>query len=211
MELTDDQYRQYRINYLYHFTHVDNIASIRLLGIMSHNRAHNRGHVTRDISNQEVNSIRSRRKAFGKPLHDYVPLYFTPRNPMLYARKDVQDEIVILCLRKELICREGSIFTDGNAANGPTNFFNNIGELDRLDWECIRSDRWDEFPDGRRKRCAEVLVPNFISFYDIRRMVVKKEETLNRLKQALQAVPAERQRLQQLISTEVQPRWFFDD
>lgn len=60
--------------------------------------------------------------------------------------------------------QDGVIFTDGNAANGPTNFFNDVSRLADLDWDCIRSDYWNDFPDGVRIRCAEVLVPDTVPF-----------------------------------------------
>ena len=130
---------------------------------------------------------------------------------MLYVRKDIQDQLVILCLRKELLCQEGSVFTDGNAASEPTNFFNTIEDLDKLDWNCIRAVRWNEFPDGRRKRCAEVLVPNFVSTYDIQQVAVETEETAMRVAQELESEGASGRRLLMNIQVQVQPRWFFDD
>lgn len=211
MELTPEQYQEFRINYLYHFTHLNNLASIRTRGLISHNRAHNRGYVSEDISNLEVNNIRANKVAFGRPLHDYVPLYFTPRNPMLYVRKDVQNEIAILCLKKELLCREGSIFTDGNAANGPTGFFNDVQELHSLDWVCIRSVRWNEFPDGRRKRCAEVLVPDYVSFYDVQLVVVRTSGTRDIVQHALRRGMRGKRLPPPEIGIDVSPRWFFDD
>lgn len=214
MELSDEQYQRYRINYLYHFTHMDHFASILAHGIMPRNRAQYRGYIAEDISNQGVQARRASKQVFGRPLHNYVPLYFTPRNPMLFvlnARKDIQNELVILCLRKELLCREGSIFTDGNAASEPTTFFNTIDDLDQLYWDCIRADRWNVFSDGTRKRCAEVLVLNYISTYDIQRAVVKSEETGARIAQTLEAEIAGGRRLLTNIQVDVQPRWFFDE
>ena len=138
-----------------------------------------------DIADLNVVARRSERVVFSRPLHDYVPLYFTPRNPMLYVRRDMQDDIVILCLDRNLIFGDGAVFTDGNAASNPTSFFNDLRHLGSLDWQCIRAERWNEFEDGRRKRCAEVLVPDHIPFARVERVIVRTEETLYRLRRTL--------------------------
>ena len=74
----------------------------------------------------------------GRPLPDYVPLFFTPRTPMMRVKKDIQDDMAILCLDSNLLLQKGVIFTDGNAANNGTSFFNDLRFINRLDWECIR-------------------------------------------------------------------------
>ena len=211
MELTEEQYQRYRINYLYHFTHVNHFASILSHGLMPRNRAEYRGYITSDISNSDVQELRATKQVNGRPLHDYVPLYFTPRNPMLYVRRDNQDEIVILCLEKELLCREGSVFTDGNAASDATRFCNTSEELEQLDWECLRSVRWNEFPDGRRKRCAEVLVPNYVSAHCIQLAVTRTEESGERVAQDIRTERASGRLSVPEIPVEVLTRWFFDD
>ena len=39
MQLPDAEYSRYGIDFLYHFTHVDNMPSIREHGLLSHNAA----------------------------------------------------------------------------------------------------------------------------------------------------------------------------
>ena len=165
------------IEHLYYLAPIDNAESILQHGILSHKKARQFNH--HDISLREVND---RRRSFrvpgGRPLHDYVPLYFTPRNPMLYTRRDIQDDIVVLCVDRDLIFGAGVFFTDGNAASVFTHFFDNPESLDQLDWHCIRSHYWTDFEDGRRKRCSEVLVPDRVSSESIRRIVVHNQTTL---------------------------------
>lgn len=114
---TDDFDRQcklYRITCLYHLTHIDNLPSIRNLGLLSHNRAHDQAG-PKDIADPEVIARRSGRRdtVFDRPLHDYVPLYFTPTNPMLSARRGIQSELAILCISKGVLLFDGAVFTDG--------------------------------------------------------------------------------------------------
>ena len=51
-----------------------------------------------------------------------------------------------------------------------------LNRLDWIDWEVIRSDRWDIYPDGRRKRCAEVMIIPSIPIQRIWRFVVNNIE-----------------------------------
>ena len=180
----------YRINYLYHITHVDNLLSILNSGLLSHRRAHGGSLVIEDIADQEVINIRKWKKVpvSGKRIVDYVPLFFTPRNPMMRVRKDLQDDIAILCLDSSLLLQKGVIFTDGNAASDDTTFFNDLRFIDSLDWSCIR-DRGkpihlynrQEFIEWKRKRAAEVLVPDWISFSHVQSIVIKTQQTHRKL------------------------------
>lgn len=157
--------QKYNINYLYHITHIDNLKSIIDNGLL----AHNNKYVKRKIDNEDVNEHRSRKEPlYGKSIHNYVPLYFNPKNPMLYVNKELQKNIVILeftntLMLNNMITENISIFTDGNASVKSTNFYNNLNDLEKLDWDCIYSKKWTNYNDGKRKVMAEVLVENYIS------------------------------------------------
>ena len=180
MLLTDADYSEYGIDFLYYITHVDNMPSILEHGLLSHNAAHQSGLVSEDISDSNVQELRAGKSAFGRPLHDYVPLYFNHKNPMLFVRREIQDDLVVLCVDRSLLVQDGVIFTDGNATNGPTNFFDDVSRLADLDWDCIWADYWNNFPDGGRIRCAEVLVPDAVPFDEIRRIRVRTANTRDR-------------------------------
>lgn len=160
----------YRIEYLYHLTSVDNLASIIEHGLLSHNRAYREGREPTDISLQSVNDRRGK-------WHDYAPLYFNPKNPMLY-RRQYEYNIAIIFFDRNLIFQNGVVFTDGNAAHGATKDFNDIREISKLDWQCIHADRYNTFPDGRRKRCAEVLIPDMIPPQHIEQIAVRTRRDL---------------------------------
>lgn len=178
----------YKIEHLYHLTSVDNLRSIIENGLLSHNCAHREGYVSRDISLQEVNDRRGFKSVYGRPLHGYVPLYFNPRNPMLAYRRAMQDSIAILCLDKSLLFQDETVFADGNAANNATAFYRDLQDLDKLDWQCINfpGNNWTRFEgsrqvtfvENRRKRCAEVLIPDMIPPQHIERIVVRTRRSL---------------------------------
>lgn len=149
---------QLDISYLYHMTHKNNLENILQNGLLSHTLAR-AGLNQVDIADNQVNARRERRETIhNRSIHDYVPLYFNPKNPMLFKRRDIQDDILILAIDRNLILNQNSIFTDGNAASHGTRFFNSIAQLQQLNWRCIKGEYWNDFPDGKRIRCAEVLI-----------------------------------------------------
>ena len=168
-----------RLRYLYYIVHKDNIASVLASGALlcrSRARALAAG-IPADISDPEVNQRRSGKidPIRRQQLHDYVNLYFRARNPMLYVRRQLQSDLVVLCVDGRLLWEENVLFTDGNAASGATKFFDNLADLKELDWDCLYADRWNDFDDGKRTRCAEILVPGSVPLSRVARAVVSNE------------------------------------
>ena len=54
-------------------------------------------------------------------------------------------------------------------------FFDNLADLKELDWDCLYADRWNDFDDGKRTRCAEILVPGSVPLSRVARAVVSNE------------------------------------
>lgn len=151
---------KYGIEYIYHMTHIDNLKNILKYGLLSH---HNDA-VRHNIDNPEVNNRRNfYEPIYNKNVHNYVPFYFNPRNAMLYVNKEKQDEIVILAFDRSLIYKQGSLFTDGNASVQGTKFYKDIKDLNKLNWQCLKSKYWNDFEDGKRLMMAEVLVPDNVN------------------------------------------------
>lgn len=151
-------FAQYGINYLYHMTSIDNLPSILSHGLLSHNQAHYFGLNQTDISDNCVQDIRQHQSVNDIPLHDYVPLYFNPKNPMLYRRKELQQNIAILAINPIVLIYPQTVFSDGNAACRGTNFYSDIEMLSQLNWDTIWAIYWNDKADGKRIRCAETLV-----------------------------------------------------
>jgi len=165
------------VDALYHITHIDNLSSILEHGLVSHNLAHDYDLLSKDISLPEVNQLRDRTEpVFNRNLHDYVPLYFYHKNPMLYLRQISESDLVILQISKVLIASEGTIFTDGNAASFTTQFRHSVEEFSSLPFENIFGPKnWTTIPDGKRIRCAEVLVHERIDVPHIKAIICKSE------------------------------------
>ena len=90
---------------------------------------------------------------------------------MLFVRRNIQEDIVILCIDPKIIFESNCLFTDGNAASNYTKFYNDYKELDNLNWNCIHGQYWNDFSDGRRIKCAEVLVFPIINVAYIKKII----------------------------------------
>lgn len=189
---------RYGVRALFHITHCRNAGGIARNGILSHRLAHEKAGPV-DISDPEVQDIREDKRdpIHGRPLHDYAPLYFRARNPMLYVRKAHQDELVILCASTAPLFWRAVVFTDGNAASAETEFFDDVSDLEKLDWVCLNARYWNNFEDGKRKRCAEVLVPDSLAPRWIRSAVVRTDHFKRRIENDCP------------WTVRVKPDWFF--
>jgi hypothetical protein len=154
------------INELHYITPIANVPSILKHGLLSHSRAQNVVH--HSVAMAEIQQRRSGKVVpGGRPLHDYVNLYFHARNPMLYKRKTQRQELCVLRISPEVLDLSGAIICDGNAASNYTRFWLSPDGLQFLCRDDVFAERWtDPSPitkwEKARKRCSEVLVPDQI-------------------------------------------------
>jgi len=139
--------------------------------------------------------------AFGF-LSDYVPFYFAPRSPMLYAIKcgfvegceDGQEAVIHLVSTIDLAIETGNAwcYTDGHAEMRITRFFDELEKIDEVvDWRLMKNQFWfdtDTDPNRKWRRQAEFLVHRFFPFESIieigvidRESAAKVEETVGNL------------------------------
>ncbi len=182
------------IKELYFITDISNITSIMSNGILSHNEAHRVNH--RSIAEQGVQERRQNKKIPGtnKHLHDYTNLYFDAHNPMLSARRDMNNTICVLRIKSEILSLEGIIVTDQNASRDC--WFKPVNDgLPLLDRDEVFATFWtnsDPFEAYRLKgiKCAEVLVPKCVRPAYILSAYVANTTALNNFKQVT-TLPAE--------------------
>lgn len=152
---------------LYHFTHINNLRGIREHGLLSQREMAARSLRAVDISDPDVQRWRdSPEPVFGCAIHEYVPLYFNPKNAMLYKRRELRMNLVILAIPLAKVQEHVYIFTDGNAASSSTVFSLDIAIAQTSD-AVLKAGYWSELPDGKRRRCAEVLVHGQVPEFDI--------------------------------------------
>jgi hypothetical protein len=170
---------QYNIKYLFHMTHIDNLASILSHGLYSHNNQYQKI----DISDNQVNSRRQKAEPiYHQSIHSYVPFYFNPKNNMLSRRRSIQDDIVILVLGRKLFSKENVLFTDGNASSDATQFYNKKEDLNKVNFTCVQTKGYyNSFEDGGRKRMAEVLVPHHVEATYIKGIICNNPTTKEKI------------------------------
>ncbi|MEN4476181.1 DUF4433 domain-containing protein [Mycolicibacterium cosmeticum] len=155
-----------RVQELHYITPLDNLASIVQHGLVSHTRAARVQHTS--IANESVQDRRADRQVpGGLQLHDYVNLYFDARNSMMYDRRGMRANMVVLRISHSVLDIPGVVIADGNAASSGTKFAASPAGLAGLDPERVYAHSWDH-PDPwikrerKRQRSAEVLVPHRI-------------------------------------------------
>jgi hypothetical protein len=156
-----------------------------------------------NIGNPEIISSRDTKEVAcypGTMVNDYVPFYFAFRTPMLYNIHTAygvdgheQHEIIYLCCRVSDIVASNLqwCFTDGNAAQRFSSFYNDVVNLDDLDWHSIRTtDFRDNNADGdpgrKRKKHAEFLIRNHVPIEYVQRIVVYNQERYDYVAQLLE-------------------------
>lgn len=181
--------------YFYHFTHLDNLESIILNGLLCTNKKNELGIGHYNIANHSIQQRRAQMEVICEDgqhygcVHDYVPFYFSTRTPMLLSlinqKKIDQPEIIYFGLKTELISERNLIFSDGSAnQSNPPNFFKKIENLDKLNWKLINSKKWGYDLEERHSKMAEVLINDFHFSY-IDHIVVFNEYSKNRVNEIL--------------------------
>ena len=163
---------------VYHITHVQNLSSIlERGGLLSDAKMEESGIESVGIAHQHIKERRARRSVpvcRQGTLADYVPFYFAPRSPMLYAihrgavegYDDGQRSILHLTSTAELVVQSGLpfAFTEGHAEIAFSEFFDGLESLNKIDWVVMHSRYWNdtnEDSDRKRRRQAEFLVHDF--------------------------------------------------
>jgi len=175
------------IKELYFITDIKNVPTILRDGILSHNRAGKVNH--RSIAEQGVQERRKNKKIPGTTeyLHDYANLYFDAHNPMLSARRDMNDTICVLRIKNDILSLDDVIVTDQNASLACWFKPVSVG-LPLLDKDEVFAEFWvnrsDPMEEYRLKgiKCAEVLVPVCIKHNYIFAAFVANETALDAFK-----------------------------
>jgi len=160
---------------IYRMIHIDN------LDVLLNRQALHAPHLTpqdgltyRTIHDTDVQAKRHLQPVAvgpGGTIHDYVPFYFGPRSPMLlqlhtgrvagYTQR--QDPLVYLVSSVQAVIAAHCqfIFSDGHGLATYTNWYDNLADLNKVDWSAAYATRWNdtvEDMDRQRRKQAEFLV-----------------------------------------------------
>ncbi len=166
-KLNEQQLNNFPFGGLFYITHIDNLKSILELGIVSHNIADKYNLRNVDISNKSANAKRNRfEETLGGNIHDFAPLYFNHKNPMLLALSNKRNnaELILLKVNPHILLSDKVFFSNGNAVNSSTKFFKNVEDLNKINWTLIKKGSWKYYElgevEGKRIMCSEALVQN---------------------------------------------------
>jgi hypothetical protein len=188
---------------IYHITSIRNLPNILRDGGLWCDRVvqqRNLAHVS--IAHQHIKDRRTQKQVPCGPggyVADYVPFYFAPRSPMLYVINkggvegyhDGQRPILHLVSSVETVQQAGLpyTFTDGHAEMDISRFFTDLQDLNKIDWEIMRTHYWsDTLEDGdrKRRRQAEFLVYQFFPLHLIETIGVINQSMANQVSSLLQ-------------------------
>jgi hypothetical protein len=97
------------------------------------------------------------------------------------------------------------VFTDGHPVKAFSQFFNDIKDLDKIDWDTMKSRYWhdtDDFPDRERRRMAEFLVHKFFPWHLVIEVGVFTATIENEVQRILE-------NSQHKPLVQVRPNWYF--
>ena len=151
-------------------------------------------------------------------LGDYVPFYLCGHTPMLYniitgkhglMARPQRDIVLIHCPLPRIVaagCRY--FYTDGNAKVEISKVYTDLGDIDKLDWEAIRSDDFriaEHGPDRIRRKHAEFLVREHVPLECIGALIVLDAER----KQEMEAL-LDGRGLSIKVIADTNGKWFFN-
>lgn len=173
-----------------HFTHIDHLPGIIANGLACDDDVEDA--LVREVGNRSVKDLRRRRPVRVPPfgmVSDYVPFYFAPRSPMLYAihmgnvpeYTEGIDPLVYLVVSVEQMIEAGLdvVITDRNAALVHASHVRGVDGLAAVDWDLMQARYWydtiDE-PDRRERRMAECLVHRHVPWEAVTALHVRNSE-----------------------------------
>ena len=206
-------------SFCFRITHRDNLAHVLKYGLVT--KVHKNASIDFvSIGSLEIIDVRSttmvKVKGYGN-IGDYVPFYFTPRSIMLYnivtgyyapkvPRRNKEEIIVIRCLIENLAKQSKWFFTDGQANDGETSHYNDLNNIDKIDWDCIQKSDFSKSDgkyDRQRRYQAEFLVHDSVPVDLFESICVYNEEMKNWTEQKLKEAGV-------IIPVYIHKPYFFD-
>lgn len=189
---------------LFHITAIANLPDICAAGsLLSKNAGASAGIAYQNIAHSGAQGARSIKAVPNPPggvVHDYVPFYFAPRSPMLFAVHGGkvsgcdwrQEDIVHFETTVERVTAGGNpfVFYDRNATLAFSTPYADLAQLDAIAWDLLteapqldgfckywqNSHRNSRYADRMERRQAEFLVRHRVPLANILKIGVIDEE-----------------------------------
>ena len=178
---------EYADRSVYHFTHINNLPNIIEHGLLSKNEKDRIGIVHEDIAHEGIQDRRSTMEVpcgNGGVVHDYVPLYFCKRSPMLFAvdkQYSIEKNIIYLEFPIHILETCNGVFTNfsANASTTP-DFYDNPYVLHKLNWKAINARYWStiDYPSDItiKEKQAEALFHKQLPLDQLKKIIVYDEQ-----------------------------------
>jgi hypothetical protein len=179
---------------VFHMTRIERLPSVIEHGLLSDNVCRRRQITGVDIGYDHIKRRRALRVVpcgVGGTLADYVPFYFAPRSPMLYAitrglvsaEAACTEQIVYLVSSTQTLREAGLtvIASNRHAELGYAGMTDHDGDLDDddfIDWPLMTAVYWNNTPDDpdrKERRQAEYLVHPRVPWQVIEGIATKTE------------------------------------
>lgn len=182
---------------IYRIVHVDNLSTIlRRQGMHGTNHVPDDGLDYRTIHNVDIQNERHERLipcGPGGTLHDYVPFYFGYLSPMLLqldtnrvaGYTERQQPLIYLVSTAQSVATSGCgfVFSNGHGIAAFTEWFDDLGRLDEVDWDMVYQRYWSDNVDDmdrQRRKQAEFIVHQFCPWTLIQEIGVVNNEAKSR-------------------------------
>lgn len=205
-----------------HFTHIDHLATVIEHGLLSDTSAQAAGVLTTEVGNVSIKDQRRQRPVPLPPggvVADYVPFYFAPRSPMMFAisRGNVPSyqggttRLVYLLSTLERLHELGyhPVLTDRNAALHYADYrvFDPADPIDDefIDWGLMTETYWNNTPDEpmrMERRMAEALVYEGVTWDAVTEIGTRSEIVATEVRAILASA-----RSSTLVN--VRPSWYY--
>ena len=178
------------IDYLFHFTSIRNAKQILEDGVL-YSRAHAlaNGITFDDSASQHMVRRTNEYSSFAR-------LYFRPRTPTTYHMEGFKPHndsrpfsdahcpvpVYLLFDIREIVCCDGSLFSDGHIASPNTGIFSSSQDFTELPFVTIYNDAFPFNDTYKRIRQAEVLVPRSLSLSHLRYIYCRSQAECDTLR-----------------------------
>lgn len=167
---------KHNIKGLYHFTDISNLPLIlKCDGLWSKERLENANLLSKVITGG--NSLSKDLDIYWGNW-DKVSLNWGPKMPMMWHIQQ-QRHLCFFVIKPEIALQSGVVFTDKNATDNTQKREQGILGLNLIDFSAIKDPYANTNPERKKKKQAEILVSNEVSFSQVANIVFISEAGLN--------------------------------
>jgi len=206
---------------LYRLVHVENLPTLLTRGALhAPNCTPADGLPYRTIHSVNVQASRHNRPIPCGPrgtCHDYIAFYFGPLSVMLLNLKtgrvegynEGQAPLVYLTTTVQSIVDAGLrfVFSDGHGLATFTNWYDDLAQLDQVDWNLVGARYWADQPDDndrQRRKQAEFLVWRSLDWRVVQTIGVLTQPVKSAVEARLEQHPDRTH-----PRVEVRPEWYY--